>query len=223
MEIVNFGLFTPRTEAGIVLFANEDGEDWYALRDGLTNWDKSNGAFINAVYGAWAMVDPSTMRVTNVEYDPSRLMPGNRIVLGIDASVKKVKEGMLYSNGALLDTPAPPTVSDVVTERTRRLALGFNYNFSDARGTHRIATTDADMQNWDEVSKLAAALLAVGKPGQKISIKTETGSCEVTALEWQSILIAAGAFRQPLFAASFRLQAAKPIPGDYATNDNYWG
>jgi hypothetical protein len=35
------------------------------------------------------------------------------------------------------------------------------------------------------------------------------------------VLVAAAQFRQPLWAASFVLQAMSPIPADYA-NDKYW-
>jgi len=41
------------------------------------------------------------------------------------------------------------------------------------------------------------------------------------ALEWQSIIAAATIFRQPIWAASFTLQAMNPIPQDYAS-DQYW-
>src|SRR5690606_41968408 len=42
----------------------------------------------------------------------------------------------------------------VVAERDRRLAMGFDYDFQDERGVHRISTTPADMAGWDEVTKL---------------------------------------------------------------------
>jgi hypothetical protein len=45
------------------------------------------------------------------------------------------------------------TVADVVAERARRLALGFLYDFGDARGVHHIGTTLDDMNGWDEVAK----------------------------------------------------------------------
>jgi hypothetical protein len=118
--------------------------------------------------------------------------------------------------------PIPPlTVSDVITERERRLAAGFDYDFADARGVHRIGTTDADMSGWDEVSKAASALVALGLPDQALSIVTDTGPCDVTAIEWQSVLVGAMQFRQPIFAASFALQASDPIPQDY-TDDVNW-
>ena len=120
---------------------------------------------------------------------------------------------------AVIDLPI--TVSNVITERQRRLASGFDYDFADARGVHRIGTTDADMAGWDEVSKAASALVALGLPDQAISIVTDTGPCSVTAIEWQSVLVGAMQFRQPIFAASFVLQASNPIPQDY-TDDVNW-
>ena len=113
------------------------------------------------------------------------------------------------------------SVDDVAAERERRLALGFDYDFGDERGVHRIATTDADMRGWDEVTKWAHAAIALGDPDATMHILTETGPCVVTAQEWQSVLMAATAARQPLWAASFVLQAMDPIPSDY-TNDAYW-
>lgn len=117
--------------------------------------------------------------------------------------------------------PAAPTSSEVGRERDRRLALGFDYDFGDARGVHNMATTEADMRGWDEVTKIAAASIAVGSPGAQISIKTETGPTQVTAFEWQQVLLAAAAFRQPIWAASFVLQSSDPIPANYA-DDVHW-
>jgi hypothetical protein len=119
--------------------------------------------------------------------------------------------------------PAPPapTTLDVITERQRRLAAGFDYDFADARGVHTIGTTGADMAGWDEVSKAASALVALGLPDQAISIVTDTGPCNVTAIEWQSVLVGAMQFRQPIFAASFVLQYSDPIPQDYADDVNW--
>lgn len=122
----------------------------------------------------------------------------------------------------VIDFPdLPPTADDVVAERERRLALGFDYVFGDARGTHRIGTTPADMLGWDEVTKLAQAAVVSGQPTMTIPIVTDTGPVTVTALEWQSILIAAALARQPVWQASFVLQATVPIPSDY-TADSHW-
>tara|TARA_R110000782_G_scaffold3228_2_gene11912 strand:+ start:3975 stop:4562 length:588 start_codon:yes stop_codon:yes gene_type:complete len=119
----------------------------------------------------------------------------------------------------VIDLPA--TVANVITERQRRLAAGFTYDFTDARGVHTIGTTEADMNGWDEVSKAASALVALGLPDQAISIVTDTGPCDVTAIEWQSVLVSAMQFRQPIFAASFVLQSSDPIPQDYADDVNW--
>lgn len=117
---------------------------------------------------------------------------------------------------------APPvSVDQVVAERTRRLALGFDYDFGDERGVHRIGTTEADLAGWDEVSKAAQAAINLGAPSTQITVVTDTGPATVTAMEWQMILAAAGQARQPIWAASFVLQAMNPIPADYA-DDAYW-
>lgn len=110
--------------------------------------------------------------------------------------------------------------TDVYAERDRRLALGFDYDFGDDRGVHRINTTQGDMIGWDEVTKLAAALLALGQ-STPITIATGTGVTQVTPMEWQQVMLAAAQFRQPIWGASFVLEAMDPIPSDF-TNDSYW-
>lgn len=109
---------------------------------------------------------------------------------------------------------------DVSAERDRRLALGFDYDFGDARGVHRINTTPGDMVGWDEVTKLASALLALGQ-STTITIATGTGVTQITPLEWQQVMLAAAQFRQPIWGASFVLEAMDPIPTGF-TDDSYW-
>lgn len=121
-------------------------------------------------------------------------------------------------------TPEPVyTVEMVVQERERRLALGFDYDFGDTRGVHHIGTTEQDLKNWDEVTKLAQAAINLGQPDTMINIITDTGPCQVTATEWQHVLLAAGEARQPVFHASFALQAMDPIPADYAAETRWVG
>jgi hypothetical protein len=112
-------------------------------------------------------------------------------------------------------------IEDIIAERSRRLAQGFNYDFGDERGVHRIGTTDADMKGWDEVAKASQAFIALGQSETTFTIVTDTGPAEVTALEFQAILAAATAFRQPIWAASFALQGMSEIPLDF-TSDIYW-
>lgn len=123
--------------------------------------------------------------------------------------------------------PLPPetlrarAVSAVVAERARRMALGFDYDFGDARGVVRIGTDAADLAGWSEVTTLSNALIALGQGGAEIEIYPDAVPVTVTALEWQSILVASGQFRQPIWLASFVLQSMDPIPAD-VTNDAYW-
>ena len=117
--------------------------------------------------------------------------------------------------------PKPITSAQVVAERSRRLALGFDYDFADARGVHRIGTTPDDMRGWEEVSTWASSAIALGDGSSSLTVVTDTGAVTVTALEWQRILAAATAFRQPIWGASFTLQAMDPIPQDYAS-DTHW-
>jgi hypothetical protein len=115
MRIVDYGFFKPDMEEDtpdnpgphMLRFVNEKGEDWYEIRRGLTEWEENTGKFVSAIFGAWAMVDGDGV-VTNVEYDPSRLMPGHRRVIGIDASYKDIRPGWTYRDGKLREGPLPP-------------------------------------------------------------------------------------------------------------------
>ena len=137
--------------------------------------------------------------------------------------------GWLYNGEEFTAPPQPeppaPTSEELIdainAERDRRLAAGFDYDFGDARGVHRINTTDADMQGWDEVTKMAQTALNLGHPDTAINIKTGTGRVTVTAAEWQMILLASGQHRQPIFNAAFDLRTMEPIPDDYA-KDTQW-
>ena len=122
MEIVNFGHFKLTSTSGIMFFTNEDGRDWYETRRGLTTWDEQ-GNFLTAIYGAWAMVDPTTLAITNVEQDPSRMVPNDRIVLGIDADHEDILEGMLYQGGVLVAGPPEPEIFRNISARQLRLTL----------------------------------------------------------------------------------------------------
>lgn len=77
------------------------------------------------------------------------------------------------------------------------------------------------MDGWNEVTMAAQALVARGDGATPIQIVTDTGPCEVTAAEWMDVLVAATAHRQPIWAASFALQALDPLPVD-VTADAYW-
>jgi len=114
-----------------------------------------------------------------------------------------------------------PSSQLVIMERDRRFSLGFDYDFGDARGVHHFGTTAADMDGWDDVTKLASAAINTGAQSTEIAILTETGPVSVTAQEWQSVLLASGQHRQPIWAGSFALQAMTPIPNDF-TDDSYW-
>lgn len=129
--------------------------------------------------------------------------------------------GWAYENGVF--TPPSVVISpvDVIAERTRRLALGFHYDFGTPRGVHHIGTTSDDMIGWREVIDYANALMDLGQVATQIAIVTNTGPTLVTAPEWQAVMLASAHVRQTLWAKSFELQAMSPIPSDY-TNDRYW-
>ena len=111
MEITDFGFFRVRDpnpgEVPLLYFENGDGQDWYEMRFGLTTWNEQDGSFETAVYGAWALCDEQGV-VLYVDQDPSKLMPGDRTILGIDADYWDIKPGMIWDGTQLLPPP-PPT------------------------------------------------------------------------------------------------------------------
>lgn len=140
----------------------------------------------------------------------------------VDGEIPRaVQEWLDQGNSILPYSPPAITPLDVQMERARRLALGFAYDFGDARGVHQIGTTPDDMIGWRDVIDYANALIDSGDTTTKIAIVTDTGPAEVTAPEWQAIMLVAASVRQNIWAKSFALQAMQPIPGDYA-NDSYW-
>jgi hypothetical protein len=106
----------------------------------------------------------------------------------------------------------------IITERERRLALGFDYDFGDSRGIHRIGTTPEDRKGWEEVTDASNAAIALGNTEKSINIFTDTGPVQITAMEWQQILSAATTFRQPIWQASFLLNEMDPKPSNYLTH-----
>jgi hypothetical protein len=113
----------------------------------------------------------------------------------------------------------PIIAGDVIRERERRLALGFQYDFGDARGVHQIGTTSADLVGWRDVIDYANALIDSGDTTTEINVVTDTGPVAVTAPEWQAVMLRAAEVRQVLWARSFALQSS--LPADYA-NDSHW-
>lgn len=122
-------------------------------------------------------------------------------------------------------TPAPVTevslVDAIINERNRRFALGFDHDFGGERGIKRIPTTDQDMEGWHEVTTATQAAMALGLADTQLTIYTGSGPINITAIEWQQVLLHAAEVRQPIWLASFRLQSMDPIPDDL-TDDKYW-
>lgn len=150
-------------------------------------------------YEAGALTQPASGRMFRDAWDT----PVNGV---IQLNAAKLKEMMAVK---------------VQEERARRLQIGFNYDFGDARGVHEIGTTDADWVGWNEVINLANALIDSGSGSTTIDVVTNTGPVTVTALEWQAIMLAGAGSRQTIWAKSFALQAMDPIPEDYNA-DNHW-
>lgn len=106
-------------------------------------------------------------------------------------------------------------------ERAKRLAKGFDYDFKDKRGVHRIGTTESDESGWSKVTNLVNAYMMAGKQNEKITLETDTGEVVISAKEWSDILIQKGSFEQQIYAVSFKLQKLDPIPQD-VENPKYW-
>jgi hypothetical protein len=161
---------------------------------------------------------PGEFNVTNLRDEEDNLTGETRLTSG------NPEMQMVLDSGVEIAEHAEPaaTQADVEAEQGRRLAEGFDFDFADSRGVHRIGTDEEDMKGWSEVTTIAQALINVGQPNQTISILTNTGPVNVTATEWQQVLLAAAAFRQPIFLGTFSLIMQDPIPEDYKTNDAYW-
>ena len=157
----------------------------------LPNGDTVHGATLGEQLGAWRLVE----RYGQYGAAASTVYDGTRVVVTWAVTPEMVQR-----------------------ERARRLAAGFDYTFADARGTHRIGTTAADLVGWDEVTTISNALIATGMGSQIIHVQTDTGPLDLTAIEWQSVLLASAQFRQPIWLASFAILAKAPIPADYASN-----
>ncbi|WP_299307801.1 hypothetical protein [uncultured Croceicoccus sp.] len=109
----------------------------------------------------------------------------------------------------------------LIAERERRLAAGFDYDFGDTRGTHRIGTAEADMHAWSrDVTPYAQALAGTGDDTTRIAIVTDTGPAAVTGREWLEVLKAAAAVRQPIYHRYFELLAGDPAI-DVSADENW--
>lgn len=175
--------------------------DWYWLVGGAETrvWSSARGTYAQADdtdYQAWLAAGGSVTRIASEEELTDALRP-----FGL--------------KGPYI---AP---ADVHAERDRRLAGGFDYDFGDDRGVHRIATTPGDMVGWQDVTTWATVQKLLDNTSATLPIKTETGPTIVTPGDWFLVLEAATAFRQPIWGASFVLEAMDPIPADYADN-LYW-
>ncbi len=230
MQIVNFGHFTTAIKNSVLCHTNDDGHDWYELRKGLTTWSPT-GEFLTAIYGAWAMVDPATMRVTNVEFDPSRLVPDNKIVLGIDADTSDIHVGMLFAKGKLIDAPPPVTAIDVDRERDRRIDAGFVFE-----GV-RYQSDEGSRENIAGAKSAATDAIALGAKAGDFGWQRLLDANGAQAFVWiaadnslhpmdaQTMVqfgYAALNHKQSMIFKARALKAMDPIPTDYATNETYW-
>jgi hypothetical protein len=202
----------------------------------------ANGTFATAQAGTFDSIDSEEAEALRLETgeDLSRRAPLQTIlheswtpeeraefgiyVLEIDPPEGETWTGLVDDdNGSpvLIYEPVVITAAQVVQERTRRLAGGFDYDFQDGRGIHRIGTTSQDMAGWNEVTQWANAMQGLGQTEATLTAVTDTGPVTITPADWHAIIAAAHAFRQPIWQASFVLQQMQPIPLDYR-DDGYW-
>jgi hypothetical protein len=148
---------------------------------------------------------------------------GIKVLLGValNPETQRVNPATLRANKIAGGRPRYIALQEIAFERERRLNAGFDYQFKDKRGVHRIGASDADWSGWQEVHVQATKAMMRGKPKTAIAIVTDTGPVSVTAEEWLDILDAIEAFRQPVVLAAFRLSALKSIPADL-TLDIHW-
>lgn len=230
MEIVNFGHFKTEIKDSVLYHTNEDGKDWYDLRKGLTTWS-ATGDFLTAVYGAWVLIDPATMRVTNVEFDPSRLVPNDKILLGVDADVADIKVGSLFADGALVDSPVPITIFQVDVERDRRIGAGFVFNgvrFQSDEGSReniagaKSAATDAITLGAQAGDYAWQRLLYPNGAQTFVWIASDNSLHPMDAQTMVRFGYAALNHKQEMIFKARDIKAMNPIPLDYATNEAYW-
>lgn len=147
------------------------------------------------------------------------LLPAGAVTIAPPSAAEGQRARWVDGAWALEPVPAdpepeiiPPTTDDLIAalraEKNRRLAVGFAYDFGDARGVHQFGTTRLDMEGWDQVTKLADAFRTRGMGSETIGIDTDTGRTTVTADEWPDVLIASGAAFQPVWQASFDIEEA---------------
>lgn len=132
MQIKNYGHFQQYQDGWMYLYKNEDGRDWNAIQRG----DLENppivalgpqGQFVASIYPTWVSIDANGT-VTNVEFDPSRIVPHDKTVLGTDAAEGVIQIGMIYADGAFA-FPPPPTAEQArdqmspISRRQLRLTL----------------------------------------------------------------------------------------------------
>lgn len=146
-------------------------------------------------------------------------MPGAAIPV---ASDNKHYRDLVRRNITISGYAPAPTPGDVLSERRRRLAAGYEHDFGDDRGVHLLATGVDDMTGWDDLTRAALAAIALGQPEKSFTIVTETGTADVSAAEWAAIVDAMSDRRQAIWQASFALLSKKSIPKDFARNSR-WG
>lgn len=176
-----------------------------------------------ALYTIWNAATGDIIRSGEANDPLAQRREGEDVIVGkaLDDTRYRVnpETGEEYEHAAPLSREE--LVRAVIAERERRLAAGFDFDFGGARGSHHIGTTTEDMVGWREVSDMAFKAMARGDSAKQIGIATDSGPTIVTALEWLDVLDAAEAFRQPIWTASFRLQALAEIPADFAA-DIHW-
>lgn len=113
MNIVNYGYFEQYQEGPYLLYKNAEGKDWNQMQRGDENnppivvLNPSNGSYVSSIHPTWALVAQDGT-LTNVEIDPSTLVPYEKTVLGIDAPIETIQVGMIYDGTNIVAAPPAP-------------------------------------------------------------------------------------------------------------------
>ncbi|CCF19172.1 protein of unknown function [Pseudorhizobium banfieldiae] len=181
MKIKSYGHFTPYQGdvAAYAFFRNEHGHDWYDLQRGkVAGIGKlvelgPKGAFVKSPHAVWLVVDPEG-RVINVEVDPSRIVPRDKTVLGIDgASPGDFSAGMIFQGGQILPAPPAPPAPYYINKETPWMrmtdeeaeAVDVAYNAASVRfrqSYNSAVSLRPDTALWDEWRTILVGVL--GEP-----------------------------------------------------------
>lgn len=230
MLIADYGHFAQYTDEGYLLYKNEEGQDWNALQMGTAETPGvvtlgPRGEFISSIHKFWLLVSVDGI-VTNIDVNPSTLVPNDCTILGIDeAEISDVKEGQRYFNWTFSDVVPIITGSNVDYERDRRIDAGFLF------GGVLYQSRPEDRENISGASTAALAAMMGGVA--QGDLRWHGGSTDFEWIDADNNRHPMDAYtmfelgktalahkRNHIFAAN-DLKSLDPIPRDYK-DDAHW-